>query len=530
MTAVARPATPRAGAPGWEPVLLRVPPRARRVVAEWMPVLARGHRPTTVGLLVLFVLLQFLIPARLVISGMGAPGRPSAAVGVGLAFLWVLSAARPHHLPAGRQPIRWVVGLFVAAQLLGYAIGFDRLPSPIEASAANRWLLFVISVAGVVLTVADGTRTRNELDKLLKAVVALASIMSVIGILQFLRIVDLVQYIEIPGLRPHVQLFDVGTRGDGGLARVAGTANHYIEYGVVLALVLPIALHYALFASTRREKVWQWTFVALVAAGIPLSISRSATLAAVTTMILVAVVWPWRQRYNALIITLAALAVFRVINPGVLGTIRSLFTNALQDTSVTDRIDRTAYVMDLWALRPWLGRGAGMVIPEEYILLDNQWYMTLLAGGVLGVVVLLVFFLVPYGLARSTRLRGRDQETRHLANALAASVMAAMLSSATFDAFSFTTWVGVVSICVGAVGALWRLDGTSVRRPLQRGAPGDHLVAPPLTASVGARIHEARAAMTDKTPPGLQDNGATGDLREEPHSGPRQSPMREEST
>ena len=126
--------------------------------------LVRHHRITTFGLLSLFLGLQFLIPARLVISGMGAAGRPSAAVGAGLAFLWALSAVRPHQLPAGRQPIRWIVGLFVGAQLLGYAIGFDRLPSSIEASSATRWLILTVSMAGVVLAVADGVRTRAELD------------------------------------------------------------------------------------------------------------------------------------------------------------------------------------------------------------------------------------------------------------------------------------------------------------------------------------------------------------------------------
>ena len=320
---------------------------------------------------------------------------------------------------------------------------------------------------------------------------ALAAIMSFVGILQFFRI-DLVQHISIPGLSPNsAQLFGVGSRGETDLARVAGTANHFIEYGVVLALVLPIALHYAFFASSRRARIRQWTFVAVVACGIPLSISRSATLTAFSALLVVAIVWPWRQRYNALVIGMISIVAFRMVSPGVLGTIQSLFTNALNDTSVTDRIDRTQYVMDLWALRPWLGRGAGMVIPEQYILLDNQWYMTLLAGGVLGVVVLLLFFLVPYAMARSIRLRGQDQETRHLGNALAATMPAAALSAGTFDAFSFTTWVGVMCVLIGAVGALWRLDGTRLSRPLQMGDPTDRFVSPPLTAQARRRIRES---------------------------------------
>ena len=108
----------------------------------------------------IFLTLQFLIPARLVISGMGAAGRPSVAVGLLLAFMWILSALRPHELPRGRQPVRWLVALFVATQLLGYVVGFDRVPSEVEASSADRWLIFVVSMAGLTLAVADGIRTR----------------------------------------------------------------------------------------------------------------------------------------------------------------------------------------------------------------------------------------------------------------------------------------------------------------------------------------------------------------------------------
>ncbi len=457
------------------------------------------RKVTTLGLLVVFLTLQFLIPARLVISGMGAAGRPSVAIGILLAFLWTLSAVRPHQLPGGRQPIRWVVGLYVATQLLGYVIGFDRLPSPLEASAADRWLIFIVAMAGLSLAVADGVRTRADLDRLLRLLVALGATMSIVGILQFFRVADLTQYIKIPGLRLNASLIAVGARGATDLARVAGTASHYIEFGVVLALLLPIALHYAFFSPPGRTKFWRWLMVALVGFSIPLSISRSATLTVAVTFLFLAAIWPWRHRYNAFVVSIAAIAVFRVINPGVLGTIRSLFTNADNDPSVQDRIARTDYVMQLWSVRPWFGRGAGMVTPEQYILLDNQWFGTLLAGGVVGVVVLLLYFFIPYVMARCIRLRGQDQETRHLAQALAVTMPAAVLCSGTFDSFSFPTWTGVMSVLVGAIGALWRLDGTSVSRPLQVGNATDRWVAPPLMAKARVRIRDAWVAAGNRS-------------------------------
>lgn len=481
---------PDPGTDLWRPVLLRVPDRFRVRPRPRIQVV-RGSIVTTVGILTLFLALQFVLPARLVIGGMGAVGRPSVAVGLLLAILWVVSAVRPHALPGGRQPIRWAVGFFLAVQLVGYAVGFDRLPTAGQASAANRWLILVVSFAGVTLAVADGMRTRRDLDRLLRLVVFFACAMSLVGILQFFGVVDLTRHIRVPGLRLNTALILVSSRGDGNFPRVAGTANHYIEFGVVLALVLPIALHYVLFSPPGRSRLLAWIGMGIIAMGIPLSISRSAIVTVVVAMTLLATIWTWRQRYNALVISVVAIAVFHVVNRGVLGTIRSLFTNAENDPSITARIERTAKVLELWNQRPVLGWGAGMVTPEEFLLLDNQIYMFLLSGGMLGVAAFAVLLLVPYALGRSIRLRGRDEETRHLGQALALTMPAAFIASGTFDSFSFATFVAVVCVLVGAAGALWRLDGTTVLRPVHDGPQGS-LVATPLMADVRGRLMGAR--------------------------------------
>lgn len=479
-----------------EPQLLRTPPVNHRG-AEQAPGLLNPAVISTLGLLVIFLILQFVLPARLVIGGMGAAGRPSVAVGVLLAFLWVLSAVRPHRLPGGRQPIRWAVGLFFGVQLLGYAVGFDRLASPGQASAGTRWLIVMVAMAGVILAVADGIRTKDRLDALLRTLVFLGAVMSVVGILQFFGIVDLTRFIRLPGLQLNADLVAVGSRGDGDFARVAGTAAHYIEFGVVLALLLPIAVHYALHSPAGMARARRWTLVGLVALGIPLSISRSAVITVLVSMALLALIWPWRQRYNALVIGFLATAAFHVLNRGVLGTIKALFTNLENDPSVQDRIDRTTQVMALWHQRPVLGWGAGMVTPEEFLLLDNQVYMFLIASGVVGVVAFLVLFATPYFLARSVRLKGRDPQARHLGQALAATMPAAVIASGTFDSFSFATFVATMSILIGAAGALWRLEGGQqlVSRPLQAATPGDRFVTTPLMARNWAtRWREAWAA------------------------------------
>lgn len=482
----------------FEPLLLRIPRSVQAARQDWGPLLIRGGMITTLGLLLIFLALQFLIPARLVIGGMGAAGRPPVAIGILLAFLWGVSAIRARHLPMGRQPVRWAVGLFVVVQLVGNVVGFDRFPSFAQASSADRWLIVTIGFAGVCLAVADGMRTRDELDRLLRMLVFFACLMSLAGVAQFFGAVDLTDYIQIPGLQANRDLIGVSARGDGDFARVMGTANHYIEFGVVLALVLPVALHYALFTEPGRARWPRWVAVAIVAVGIPLSISRSAIVTVFVSMSMLAIVWPWRQRYNAAVIAVLATAVFHFLNRGVLGTIKALFTNVDNDPSVQDRIERTATVLELWDQRPVLGWGAGMVTPEEFLLLDNQWYMFLLSGGVVAVAAFLALFVIPYALGRSVRLRGRDQETRHLGQALAVTMPATVVASGTFDSFSFATFVGVVALLIGASGALWRLDGTSVTRPLQLAAPGDKFVTSPMTADLRSRLRVAWSTPGDR--------------------------------
>ncbi|WP_197536463.1 O-antigen ligase family protein [Microlunatus phosphovorus] len=335
-------------------------------------------------------------------------------------------------------------------------------------------------MAGVVLLLADGVRTREHLNTILRVLVGLTAVMAFTGILQYFRIVDVTRYIRIPGLTANRDLFGAGVRGATDLTRVAGTANHYIEFGVVLAVVLPLALHFALFAPTGRKLI-AWCQVGLIGAAIPMSISRSAILTTVVAIALLFMVWKWRLRYNAAVIGLVALTALHFLTRGLFGTIISLFRHADDDPSIQNRISDQAFVYEMWSQRPILGRGAGMILPDRYLLLDNQIFVTLIGGGILGVVALISLFIVPYMMARSVRLRAVTEEGRHLGQALAAALPAALMASFTFDALSFATFTGLVFVLVGVVGALWRLQGDRGERTLEW-SPDDRCVAPPAFA------------------------------------------------
>jgi len=331
----------------------------------------------------------------------------------------------------------------------------------------------------LTLAIVDGVRSRRRLETLLSWTVGLAAVMGAVGALQSLVGLDLTQHIRIPGLRLNSALIGVGERGDVALARVAGTASHYIEFGVVLAMLLPLAVHRLIFAKNLGQRQSAWVMLVPIACGIPFSISRSGTVGIAVALAVMAVVWPWRFRLRALLAAMVAIVVFRLLQPGVLGTIRSLFANTENDPSVQDRISDYAYVGAMFPERPWLGRGPGTFLPDRYILLDNQFLYTAMTSGLIGVAAFAGLFLGGYFVARSVRLRGADSETRHLAQCLAAGLLAGLVCSATFDAFSFATFTGVTFLLLGFVGALWRLDRQGQRRPLQGGDEADPVVAPP---------------------------------------------------
>lgn len=415
-------------------------------------------RPDVFLLLVTaFLALQFLIPSRLVIPGLGAAGRPSVVIALGFSLIWLASWFRANALPVGFQPVRWLITVFFATASLAYAVGYVRGLSEAEARGSNRHLILVIAMCGLAVAIADGVPDRRTLDAVLRRLTHFSGVMAAVGAIQAVLRVNLTDYIRIPGLRPNAALIEIGERGDQNFARVAGTANHYIEFGVVLAMVTPIAIHYAMQSTGRPQQIRRWGLTFLIASGVPLSISRSAVVSLAVALVILALAWTWRTRILALIIGLVATAAFYVLRPGVLGTIRSLFQNTEHDPSVQHRIDDYPIVQEYFSDRPWLGRGLATFNPRQYVLLDNELLMTLICGGLVMLTAFLMLFVGGYFVGRSIRHHGIDDSARHLGQAIAASLIAALVASATFDSMSFATFVGVVFLLLGSLGALFRL-------------------------------------------------------------------------
>jgi O-antigen ligase/polysaccharide polymerase Wzy-like membrane protein len=463
--------------PPTDPLLLRRRPLTASVARRRrLPLLMAPW--TMSGLVTLFILLQYLIPARLVIGGLGGAGRPSMVVGLGLFLCWMSSWLYLNGQQSGRQPVRWLVWGFLLAALLAYGAGYLRGLPEIESGASDRYMILIFALSGVALSIADGVADRATFDVLVRRLVGMTAIVAGIGIFEGLTGSDPISTISIPGLRSTGDALEPSLRGDQGFARVASTAAHYIEFSVVVAAAVPLAMHYALFARTRTERRYRWALVACLAAAIPFAIARSGILTLGVGVIVLAAVWTWRRRLIAVAVgTLGAVA-FSVVKPGLLGTIRSLFTGASDDPSVQHRLADYDQAYIFIGQRPLLGRGPGSFVPSQYFFLDNEFLYTMITGGLVGLLALVALVTGAIILTRSVRLRGADAETRHLGQALAASLISALIAAGTFDALSFTTYAGLLFLLVGLAGALWRIDGGRCQRPVVIIPPGETPTTP----------------------------------------------------
>jgi hypothetical protein len=418
-------------------------------------------------LLVLLVALNVLVPSAYAISALGGVATPANLVGL-VALVWWFDVRLVGGLAdaPGARPVRIALKLFAASVLLSYVAAAVRPLSGAEVTAADRGLLDMLTWVGIGLAAVDGIRDRRRLDTVLQAAVVAGAFVGLVGFLQFFTGFDPVRVLRAPGLSLFRVITSVDTRSS--YRRVAGTAVHPIEFGVVMAATLPLAVHYALHARGLGRKVWRWTLAGLIGLALPLSLSRTAILGLAVVGLMLLSTWSWKRRVRALGVVLVLVNGLQFVVPGLFGTLRSLFTNLGGDPSIQGRTSDYSVAGSLIARNPIVGRGFRTFIPEKFILhsgkgggtliLDNQYLGTLIETGVLGLLALLLVFAVPLLCARGARRRSTDPATRDLGQALAAAVTVGMLSFATFDGLSFPMATNLLFLLFGCCGALRRLD------------------------------------------------------------------------
>jgi hypothetical protein len=433
-----------------------------------------AFRLPAVAFVVVYCVLMLCVPSQLILKPLGAAGTPANLWGLAALLWWILATLGGQN-PGRLSPLRLATGALALTVLASYAAGmthgwyappdvrqatdelWSMFPFPLSEltekmkSAADRGLLSFASWTGILLLTADGLRSWRDLELLATWLSWLGAVVASLGIIQFFTGVDIAGFFQIPGLVANAEFGAVDSRSV--LNRVAATARHPIEFGVLMGSIFPLALHHSIY-SRRSKAVWIPTV--LIGTAIPMSVSRSAIITLGIAMLVMFIGWPWAWRRRALFIAPLAVVTLRVLVPGLVGTIISLFRWIFADTSVTGRTDDYTVVFALYSDHMFLGRGLATFLPRYYRILDNQMFGLLIEIGLIGFVVALVFLAVSYFSARGARRRARDERARHLSLALSAAIAGVVTSYFTFDALGYPMTAGITFLLAGMAGAAWR--------------------------------------------------------------------------
>lgn len=428
---------------------------------RWSPVDLVPHsaRLDVTHYLTIWLVLLFGIPATQVIGPLGAIGSPALVFAGGAVVFWIILTATPDRTQGlvPFQPLRPVILSYVWFIFATIAMAHTRPLTMLEQTGSVREGITMVVLGGVALLVMDGVDSIERLTTLLRRMVAGGAFLAGVGLLQFFsgrRII-----IELPGLSTAATR-ELGQRSI--FNRPYGTSMHPIEFSVVLAAMLPLALYFALESPPgSRQRTRAFIAVGLIALSVPLSISRSGLLTVVVAMAVLMLSWGWRWRLQAMVVGVLAIPVLWLSIPGLVGTIKGMFTGVDSDPSIQARLDRVPRIMDIIRDQPWLGLGAGTFSVEDYFLVDNEFWVSTMETGIIGITFTIGLLVLAIVMAiTSKHHRYATPSSVHLGFAIAASIAGLSVSIATFDAFFYHILRGMLFLLLGASGALWRLTKT----------------------------------------------------------------------
>ena len=432
--------------------------------ADLVPELEGGWAGARTALLVYLVLLLAL-PQQLIIAPLGFTGSPATIWGLGCFLWWVWYHVNRAHRVGEPRAVRRAALLFFAAVLLSYTRAMTAPMAADELSVADGGLLRVLSWLGILLLAADGLADLDDWHAVLDWFMALVGLLALLGIVQALTGQVWVDRISIPGLTPNTVVELTAPRD--GHPRPVGTATHAIEFGQILTMGLLVSS-----AAASVRGTWMNRSVALLCGGCAiLVVSRSAVVSIVVGFAVLMSALTHRQRIRGAFLGFLVLLAAFMLQPGLLGTLGRMFTGVGEDASARSRTDSYDYALHAIASHPFVGKGFGTFLPK-YRTLDNQWLLSAIEIGAVGVValILLMTAVVSSGFRSERRLKARAD--RVVARSLSASVLAVCVGMLFYDGFSFPQATDLLFLICGVAAASFRISLAPQSRGAQMGLSG----------------------------------------------------------
>jgi polysaccharide biosynthesis protein PslJ len=406
--------------------------------------------------LTVWLVLLYGISAGIVVPGFGAIGQPATLFALGTLLWWLSARMLPGlGLDQGPQPVRYALFVSTGYLIASYAMASTHFLSPLQRSGSTRALITQMALFGIAALVTDGVHDLERLRALLRRLTTLGAVFAALGIVQ--SYVGESLLILPPGLEWNAGVeFDIESRR--GQVRPLSTGMHPIEFAVVVASLVPLAIHFFLHPRSSRDRARAAIEVSLLLLAVPVSLSRTAIVCLAAALLVLSFGWTWRRRLNALVLGFLVVPTVAALVPAAYDVMIELFAGAGSDQSVQARLSRIPNIMALIAERPWFGMGFGTFNNTDFFLVDNQLWGTTVSIGIVGLVLTLGLFLTGALTAVWVRyLPDTTEELVHLGRAIAAGIAGMTVSLATFDAFFYRILTFTLFLLLGSAGALWRL-------------------------------------------------------------------------
>ncbi|MFI9002053.1 O-antigen ligase family protein [Streptomyces sp. NPDC053541] len=430
-----------------------VPPVPRPGAGRLRVLLTRPLDATAV--LTGYLALALFLPSNLALPALGGAGTPANVFAL-LGLFWYLAtwcAGRIAPAP-GTRPMRLVMLVLGVTVLLSYIGNQDRISTQKEILAADRGLIVLLVWVSLVVLTTAGIQDRERLDTLLRRLVVMGSVVAALGLYDFFTGTNIADSLRVPGLNSSTASVSVMDRGS--FTRPRSLTAHPLEFSGMLAILLPFAIWHAFDpARLHLGRFKRWAPVVLLGGGLPLTVSRTSIIGIAVVVLIMLPRWKPQRRWTAIGILFGAVAVFKVLVPGLIGTITGLFSGSLNnaDSSTQARTIKYPKIYEYFVQDPVLGRGFGTFTPERYFFTDNQYLLTVAELGALGVGCLLLLGLAGVHNGGAVRRLARADSDRELGQAFFASAAVALVIGATFDTLSFPMFAGVFFLLLGAGGS-----------------------------------------------------------------------------
>lgn len=392
-----------------------------------------------------YAIVVLLLPSTYTVGSFAVTAWMTLGIVAGL--IWVNGFVLGERSAVVSTPAGWGLLVLALVTVVGYIVTMVSPSLPVVVSAADRRLILILTALAPGLLALDGLTTRTALGRVQRAIVYAGGAVAFLGILQYSIGVDLTGALRLPGFGSTRSVGTIFERQ--GLTRVAGTTRHPIEFGVLCAVLLPLAAHVARWAPSRGQRRLGTVSALLLVVAIPMALSRAALLAVLAVIIAMFVFAPRRQREAMLLTGVALFGGFVLFAPSILESSRDLFTTDLASASTKSRLQAGDAAYERFAEAPIVGEGIGAL---QGLIVDNQYLVVLGEMGVMGIVGLTALFggaLLSLGACR----RAGDAEFREFGGAMVAAFLGLLVGAGGLAVLSQGMLPALVTLLVGLAGA-----------------------------------------------------------------------------